>query len=121
MNKDFFTFRTDPDILMNVLEDLIIFVVWEAWVLIFILSKNKGFQSGALLKLPNLVPPMEKFCLDIQNRFQICLKQAKIQLFKNNKKYTKNAGLKGKFKFTGCLLQWMFIINSKVNQQNEPK
>ena len=51
---------------MNVLEDYIIFLVWAAWVLIFILSKNKGFQSGALLKMPTSFPSMEEFCLDIQ-------------------------------------------------------
>ena len=37
--------------LMNVLEGCIIFLIWPAWVLIFILSKNKGFQSGTLLKM----------------------------------------------------------------------
>ena len=61
-----FTFVIGPDILMNVLEDYIIFLVWAAWILIFILSKNKGFQSGALLKMPISFPSMEEFCLDIQ-------------------------------------------------------
>ena len=34
--------------------------VWGAWVL-FNLSKNKGFQSGTLLKIPTLSPSMEEF------------------------------------------------------------
>ena len=46
---------------MNVLEDWIIFLVWAAWVLIFILIKSKGFQSGALLKIPTSFSFMEEF------------------------------------------------------------
>ena len=61
-----FTFVIGPDILMNVLEDYIIFLVWAAWVLFFILSKNKVFQSGSLLKIPTSFPSMEEFYLDIQ-------------------------------------------------------
>ena len=64
--QNFFTFRTGPDILKNVLKDYIIFFVWTVWVLIFILSKNQGFQSGALLKMPTSFTSKEEFCLDIQ-------------------------------------------------------
>ena len=58
--------RRGPDILMNVLKDYIIFFVWAVWIFIFILSKNKGFQSGALQKMATSFPSMEEFCLDIQ-------------------------------------------------------
>ena len=34
--------------------------------LIFILSKAKCFQTGALLKMPPLSPSMKEFCLYIQ-------------------------------------------------------
>ena len=47
----FFTTRIGPDILMNVIENCIIFFVRQLeFCLIFILSKNKGIQYGALLK-----------------------------------------------------------------------
>ena len=44
--------------------------------LISALSKNKGIQSGALLKMLFSFSSREEFCLDIQE--QISLKQAKI-------------------------------------------
>ena len=45
---------------MNVLEDV---SVWAACVLFnFILSKNKGFQSGSLLKMNFSSLSMEEFC-----------------------------------------------------------
>ena len=37
-----------------------------AFSLSFILSKNKGFQPGALLKMPPSYPSMEEFGPDIQ-------------------------------------------------------
>ena len=40
---------------------------WPSFCLIFILSKNEGFQSRALLKMPPSSPSMEEFGLDIQN------------------------------------------------------
>ena len=36
--------------ILNVLDKYIIFVIWAAWVLTFVLSKNKGFHSGTSLK-----------------------------------------------------------------------
>ena len=39
---------------------------YPGFCLIFILSKNKGFQSGALTKMPTPFPSMEEFSLDIQ-------------------------------------------------------
>ena len=64
----FFTSGIGPDILMNVLEDCIVFLIWQPKVSsIFILSKNKDLQSGALLKMPaSLSPSMEEFGGDIQ-------------------------------------------------------
>ena len=50
----FFPSWIGPDILMNNLEDGIIFLIWEpGFCLIFILSKKKkkGFQPGDLLKM----------------------------------------------------------------------
>ena len=60
-----FTSRIGADILMNFLEYYIVFLMWAALILIFILSKNKGFQSGALLKMPPLSPCMKEFGVDI--------------------------------------------------------
>ena len=50
----FFTSGIGPDILMKVFEGYIIFLIWAATVLF------KGFQSGALLKMPPS-PFMKKF------------------------------------------------------------
>ena len=41
------------------------FLIYAAWVLVFMLKKNKGFHSGSLLKMFSLSPSMEKFVLDI--------------------------------------------------------
>ena len=60
----FFTSGIGTDILMNMLEGWIVFLIWEAWVLIFILIKN--FQSEALLKMPPSSPFMEEFGLCTQ-------------------------------------------------------
>ena len=76
INADFFTSAIGPDFLMNVLEDCIIFLLWAVWVcLIFILIKNKAFQSGASLKILTSSPSMEEFCLNIQE--EVILKQEK--------------------------------------------
>ena len=40
----FLTSGINLDIVMNMLEDCIIFLIWAAWVLIFISSKNKFFS-----------------------------------------------------------------------------
>ena len=48
---------------MNVVEDVF---VWVAWVLIFILSKSEGFQSGTLPKMPTSSLSMEEFCRGTQ-------------------------------------------------------
>ena len=87
-NANFFTSGIGPDILMNALEGCITVFVWAAcfFFLIFILSKSKGIQSGALLKMPTSIPSMEKFSLDIQK--YISLKQTKTQLSKNTLKNT---------------------------------
>ena len=56
-----------PDILMNVVEDCIIFLTGQLGLcLIFILSKNKGFPSGPLLKMYPSFPSMGDFGVDIQ-------------------------------------------------------
>ena len=71
-----FFYGIDPDVLMNVRKYFIIVLIWAAWVLfnfylikklIFILQKNNGFQSRALLKMPHSSPSIEDFCLGIQN------------------------------------------------------
>ena len=68
------------------------------WVsLIFIFNRTKGFQPGALLKMPSSPPSMEIFGVDIQK--YISLKQAKTDLSKNNKNTLKNAGFEGNFKY----------------------
>ena len=56
----FFTSVIGPDILMKVFEDYIIFLVWAAWVLIFILNKNKDFRSRNLLKMHPSSPFMKE-------------------------------------------------------------
>ena len=58
----FFTVGIGRDILINILEDCIIFLIW----LTLILSKNKCFQSGFLLKMPFSSPSMNIFGLDMQ-------------------------------------------------------
>lgn len=61
----FVTSGIDPNILINILEDWIMFLIYAAWILVFMLKKNKGFHSGSLLKMSRLSPSMEKFVLDI--------------------------------------------------------
>ena len=58
--------------------------------LIFILTKNNDFQSGALVKMLPSSPSLEESDLDIQKK--ISLKQAKIYLSRYNKNTLKNAG-----------------------------
>ena len=55
--------------------------------LIFILSKKKGFQSGAILKTPPSSPPMKEFTVGIQK--QISLREAKTYLSEKNKNILK--------------------------------
>ena len=65
----FFTAAIGPAILMNILEAFFAFFSSfepPRFFKNFIVSKNIGFQSGALLKLPLSSPSMEKFGLDIQ-------------------------------------------------------
>ena len=58
------------DILINVLEDCIVCIIWAIRsYLIFILSRNKGFQSEALLKMPTSSSTVEEFGLDFQKYF----------------------------------------------------
>ena len=57
----FFTSGISRDIVMNVLEDSIIFLVLVACIL----SKDKSIQSRALMKMPTSFPSMKEFCLDI--------------------------------------------------------
>ena len=62
VDADFFISGIGPDILMKVFEDYIILFIWAAWVLlVFILSRNKSFGSGALLEIPLLSPFMKGF------------------------------------------------------------
>ena len=51
------------------------FCLTLAWVL---LSKNKFFQSGTLLKVPTSPPSMADFCRDIQKYTSFLLKFPKI-------------------------------------------
>ena len=60
----FFTSGVGSDILMNGLEDCIIFCLWPDWVLFNFYLKQKQ-RSGALLKILSS-PFMEKFGPDIQ-------------------------------------------------------
>ena len=61
-----FTSGIGQDILMKVLEHYI-FLIWtDGFFKIVILSKNRHFQSGALLKIPPSSPSMEEFGLDIR-------------------------------------------------------
>ena len=39
--------------------------------LIFVLDKNKGFQSGALLKTPPSLPSVEELGLDFQKQLSL--------------------------------------------------
>ena len=51
---------------MNVLEDCITFLIWEAWVLFsFYLKQKQRFPFGALLKIPPSSPSMQNFRLEI--------------------------------------------------------
>ena len=65
LNSDFFYFGIGPDFVMKVLRDYIIILIW-GFCLISIISKNKCFQFGVLLKMPPSSPSMEEFSLDIQ-------------------------------------------------------
>ena len=89
--------------------------------LIFILSENKDFHSGVLLKMPTSSPSMEEFDLDIQK--EISLKQAKAYLSRNNKNTLQNACFKGnsKYKEAVCSLNIHYNKNTKVQKQNETK
>ena len=51
---------------MNVLELEVYTPYLGSLSLVFIFSKSKGFQSGALLKIPLSSPSMEEFGLDFQ-------------------------------------------------------
>ena len=84
--------------MINVHEDCIVFLIWQPELcLIFILSENKDFHSGVLLKMPPSSPSMEEFDLDIQK--EMSLKQAKAYLSRNNKNTLRNACFKGKSKY----------------------
>ena len=66
--------------------------------LIFILTKNNDFQSGALVKMLPSSPSLEESDLDIQKK--ISLKQAKTYLSRYNKNTLKNAGLNVNFNYS---------------------
>ena len=69
INSIFFTSRVNPDILINVHKDCTLTKIYfgkPELCLIFILSENKDFHSGVLLKMPPSSPSMEEFDLDIQ-------------------------------------------------------
>ena len=56
INSYFFNFGIGRDILMKVIKDCTIFITPAVWVLlIFILCKNKVFQSGALTENCSLI------------------------------------------------------------------
>ena len=62
----FFISGIGPDILMNIFEGCVIFLIWVAWVcLSFILSQSKSFQSEALLKMLPSCPSKKEFGQDI--------------------------------------------------------
>ena len=63
----FFTSGRDPNILISLTEDCIIFVIWAARVLFNFYRKQKQvFQSEALLEILTLSASMEEFGLDNQ-------------------------------------------------------
>ena len=47
----FFFTSGSTDILMNVSEDCMIFLIWAVWASCFVFNKNEDFQSGALVKM----------------------------------------------------------------------
>ena len=49
---------------MNMLEECIVFFIWAAWILNFILCKKKSFQSEILLETSSSSPSRKKFGLD---------------------------------------------------------
>ena len=60
----FFTSGLGPDILVNGWK-IALYFLFGQFCLVFITSKNQGFQSGALLKMPPLSSSMEEFGSDI--------------------------------------------------------
>ena len=60
----FFTSGIGHDILMNGWK-IVLYFLFGQFCLVFITSKNQGFQSGALLKMPPSSPSMEEFGSDI--------------------------------------------------------
>lgn len=82
----FSTSELISDILMNVLEDYILFLVPN-----FYKSKNKDFQSRVLMKLPPSSFSWSRYS-KINN-----FKSTKDGSYKNNKYTLANAGFKGTF------------------------
>ena len=71
INVDFFTPEIGTDILMNVLEDWIGFLIKASSVLHnFYVKQERGCQPGALLKMPRSSRSMEKFVSEM-NKFKI--------------------------------------------------
>ena len=89
--------------------------------LIFILTRNNDFQSGALVKMLPSSPSLEESDLDIQKK--ISLKQAKIYLSRYNKNTLKNAGWMSTSTimrlFASQDIRYNNSLNTKVQKKNE--
>ena len=60
-------FGIGPDLLMNGLEDRIIFLICAAWILFnFDLTKKQRFSVYSFIENASYIPSMEKFGLDIE-------------------------------------------------------
>ena len=55
INADFFTSGIDSDILMNVLEYFIIFLVWVAWVLFNLKKQKQRYSVWSFNKNANII------------------------------------------------------------------
>ena len=104
-----FTSAIDPDVLWMSLKILLYSLFRQPeFCLRFILSKNKVFQSGTLLKMTNSSPSMQEFCVGVQE--QISLTQTKTLLSKNNKNAIKKTGFKGNIKYKEAVCFYGYLL-----------
>ena len=88
IDADFFTSEIGPDILMNVLEDCIIFLIWTACVLLsFSLKQEQVFLVYSLTKNTSFISFHGKTALGTQK--YISFKKRKDLYFPKQQKYTK--------------------------------
>ena len=124
INADFFTSGISPDILVNVLEDCIMFLAWVARVLLNFYLKQKQMYSGWSFNENANFSSFHGRILSGYSEINKFVKQAKTYLSKNNKNTLKKAGLKGNFKYIKavCITRYHNkIINTEMLKQNEPK